>query len=134
MSARGASSGALARRHGPSALRFTDSIPTTLDRGYFDESAQPSERVHVLNLSESVADTVWVQQPNDTLKASDTEHNDVAAISGPFHPGQAITAVMSRDKRHYLGELNLKTGQIRQLQGLSGVVPAGGLLMVSHGG
>jgi hypothetical protein len=101
---------------------------------YFDESAQPSERLHVLDLSEPIADTVWVQQRNDTLWASDADHNDVAAISGSFHPGQAITAVISQDKPHYLGELNLSTGQIQQLEGLSGVVPAGGLLMVSHGG
>jgi hypothetical protein len=101
---------------------------------YFDESAQPSERLHVLDLSDPVADTVWAQQPNDTLWVTDADHNSIAAITGSFRPGEAITAVMPHGKSPYLGELNLSTGRIEQLQGLSGVVPAGGLLMASHTG
>jgi|GEM_PF-2436205 hypothetical protein len=101
---------------------------------YFDESAQPSERLHVLELADSVADTVWVQQPSDTLWVSDADHNNIAAINGAFRPGEAITAVTPRGTTHYLGELNLDKGTIAQLPGLSAVVPAGGLLMVSPRG
>lgn len=101
---------------------------------YFDESAQPSERLHVLNVADSVADTVWVQQPNDTLWASDASHNNIAAITGPFDPGEAIAAVTPQGKTPYLGQLDLGTGRIQQLPGLSAVVPAGGLLIIPPGG
>lgn len=101
---------------------------------YLDESAPPAERLQVLNLSESVDDTVWVRQTDDTLWVSDAEHNDVAAVTGPFQVGEAITTVTPHRNGHYLGELNLDTGDIQKLPGLSGVVPAGGLLVVSPAG
>lgn len=100
---------------------------------YFDESAQPTERLHVLNLANAVADTVWVQRADEILWVSDADHNDIAAISGPFHTGQVITAVTPPGQPHYLGELDLDSGRIHQLPALSGVVPAGGLMMVAPG-
>ncbi|KAA8970431.1 hypothetical protein [Mycobacterium sp.] len=72
-----------------------------------------------------------MRQPAGTLWVSATEHNDIALITGAFRPGEAITVVTPRGKAHYLGELNLDKGTIAQLSGLSAVIPAGGLLMVS---
>ena len=79
-----------------------------------------NQRLHVLNLSQAVDDTAFPTRPNGVLLAADASANSIVAISGPFIPGAAYTAVTPGDANNppanpapnYLGLIDLRTGTV----------------------
>jgi len=85
---------------------------------YVDGADGPTPHLSVLDLSQSVDDTAWVTNPSGTLLVTDGVDNEVFAVWGAFDTGTAYVAVTPGDanipvnRPNYLGELNLRTGEI----------------------
>ena len=72
-----------------------------------------NQRATVLNLNTQVDDSAFATGPRGTLYVVDSAKNELIAITGPFTPGQAFTAVPSGSPTPTaLGGLNLATGQV----------------------
>jgi hypothetical protein len=95
---------------------------------YVSDPGGPHQRLSVLDLSQSVDDTVWAPGPYATLYASDAAHDTIWAVTGGFAPGTAVTAVTPGDANtpgpgpNYLGLTDMATGKISPL-GLPQVEP-----------
>jgi hypothetical protein len=100
-------------------------------------SGASGQNLQVLKLSQSVDDTAWATSASGTLYATDSDANTVTAITGPFTPGTAYTAVTPCNANsapstcpgpgypnNYLGTINLKTGAISKVA-VFGVDPKG---------
>ncbi len=101
----------------------------------------------VLNLTQSVDDTVWPDGGHGTLFATDSTYDTVDAITGDLPDGPVVAATPCgadsapatcpappRYPANYLAALNAWTGQVTALA-VGGVpfVPQGGLLFVGDG-
>jgi len=102
------------------------------------------QHLSVLNLSQSVDDTAWPVSFTGTLYATDSIDDTVAAINGPFRPGQPMVAATPCGSNsapatcpgpgytaNYLATLNPWTGQVSAVN-VTGqaFTPQGGLLFV----
>jgi hypothetical protein len=102
---------------------------------YVDRAAGRTPRLMVLQLTQSVDDTAWVTDSRGTLLITDGADNEVFAVTGSFVPGSAYVAVTPGDantpvnRPNYLGQLDLRTGQITRVLT---TVQAKGLLCDSH--
>jgi len=84
------------------------------------------QNLQVLKTSQSVDDTAWATSASGTLYATDSSADAVDAITGPFKPGTAYTAVAPCNANNApttcpappswpvnsLGTINLKTGAV----------------------
>lgn len=101
-------------------------------------------RLSVLNLSDSVDDTVWPSNRHGVILATDSSHNTVNEITGPFSRGEVFVAdtpcgandapsvcPASGFPANFLGELNPDTGGITPVtvQGTA-FEPQGGMLFL----
>ena len=82
-----------------------------------------SQRLQVLNLSQSVDDTAFATSTNGVLVATDSGANSVVLITGSFAPGTAYTSVTPGNANtppmptppNYLGVIDLNTGTVSPL-------------------
>jgi len=85
---------------------------------YVDGADGPTPHLSVLDLSQSVDDAAWITNPNGRLFVTDSVDNEIFAVWGAFDTGTAYVAVTPGDANipvdhpNYLGELNLRTGEI----------------------
>jgi hypothetical protein len=106
-------------------------------------SGASSRNVQVLKLSNPVDDTAWATSASGTLYATDSTSDTVDAITGPFTPGTAYTAVTPCNANsapsncpapgypaNSLGTINLKTGAIGTIAALNGLVMPKGMIFV----
>jgi hypothetical protein len=128
--------------------RFAGSFELTsqgdMQQIYVRHLGQNDESLRVLNVSQSVDDTAWVSDADDTLYATDGANDRVVVVRGPFDHNEVLVNATPCDANSapstcpgpgfppdYLAQLNLWTGQVTALEvtGL-GLQPAG-LLVVS---
>jgi hypothetical protein len=86
---------------------------------YVSGATGNTPHLSLLKLSQRVNDTAWVANTGGTLYVSDNADNEVFAVRGAFHRGDAYTAVTPRSATptqpnppNYLGALNMFTGKI----------------------
>jgi hypothetical protein len=105
----------------------------------------PHQSLQVLSLSRSVDDTVWPTTPSGRVYATDSTHDTVDVVAGPFIPSLPITAATPCGANsapptcpgpgfgpNYLGAINPWTGQVIRLHTAGAAfVPQGGLLFVA---
>lgn len=97
-----------------------------------------SQRLQILNLSQSVDDTAFASRDSGMLLASDATHNSVVAVSGPLTRGVAYTAVTPANADNappnpgpnYLGRIDLFTGQVTPVRTGGVALEPKGLLFV----
>jgi hypothetical protein len=84
------------------------------------------QNLQVLKLSQAVDDTAWATSASGTLYATDSSADTIDAVTGPFKPGAAYTAVAPCNANsapvtcpappawpvNSLGTINLKTGAV----------------------
>jgi len=110
----------------------------------FVDPSDPSHKLRVLSLSQSVDDTAWPGEQG-VLYATDSTNDAVVAVTGDFPDGPVVAATPCgansapatcpdppKFPPNYLGSLNPWSGQVTALS-VGGVpfVPEGGLLFVS---
>ena len=106
---------------------------------YVRDAGRPGQQMYVLNLSQSVDDTVWATSSSGTLYATDG-HSTVYAIHGQFEVGTAFSAVTPGNANNapptpgpnYLATLDLNTGVLTPVAGVA--FPVKGLTFVGGGG
>jgi hypothetical protein len=100
------------------------------------------QNLQVLKLSNSVDDTAWATSASGTLYTTDSTSNTVDAITGPFTPGTAYTAVTPCNANsapttcpaagyaaNSLGTIDLKTGKVGNVA-INGIVFPKGMIFV----
>jgi hypothetical protein len=85
----------------------------------------PHQALQVLDLPQPVDDTAFAAHRDQTLWATDPDHNTVDAITGPFTDGQALSAVTPDSGPDYLAALNLDDGSLTPIPALAAVHPKG---------
>jgi hypothetical protein len=102
-------------------------------------SAANGQNLQVLKLSNPVDDTAIATSANGTLYTTDSGANSVDAITGPFKPGTAYTAVAPCNANsapsvcpapptygpNYFGAINLATGAVSKVTEVGPVAPKG---------
>jgi hypothetical protein len=96
------------------------------------------QSLQVLKISNSVDDTAWATSATGTLYATDSTANTVDAITGPFTPGTAYTAVTPCNANsapttcpgpgfaaNSLGTINLQTGAVSNVTVIGPLTPKG---------
>lgn len=107
---------------------------------YVHNAGTPSQKLFVLNLSQSVDDTAWATSSRGTLFLTDANQNKVFAVQGRFDVGTAFSAVTPGNANNppnppvpnYVATLNLRTGLLTAVPGLS--IQAKGLVFVRGDG
>lgn len=102
---------------------------------YVRNAGRAGQQLSVLNLSQSVDDTVWATSSSGTLYATDG-HSTVYAIRGHFSKGTAFSAVTPGNANNappnpgpnYLATLNLNTGVLTPVASVT--FPVKGLVFV----
>ena len=100
------------------------------------------KNLQVLKISQSVDDTVWATSATGTLYATDSDANAVDAVTGPFVPGTAYTAVTPCNANsapstcpgpgypnNYFGTIDLTTGTVTKVA-VFGVLDPKGMVFV----
>ncbi len=131
----------------PDAPRFAGDFMLTSQgdqQQIFVDPSDPSHKLRVLSLSQSVDDTAWPGEQG-VLYATDSTNDAVVAVTGDFPDGPVVAATPCgansapatcpdppKFPPNYLGSLNPWSGQVTALS-VGGVpfVPQGGLLFVS---
>ena len=83
------------------------------------------QSLHVLNLSAQVDDTAFATRSDRTLWITDPDHNSVVEVSGAFEAGQVVSTVTPNGAATYLASLNLDSGALTPVPGLSSIHPKG---------
>lgn len=105
---------------------------------YVRNAGRAGQQLHVLNLSQSVDDTVWATSSGGTLYATDGK-TTVYAIRGHFAKGTAFSAVTPGNANNappkpgpnYLATLDLNTGVLTPVASVA--FPVKGLTFVGGG-
>jgi hypothetical protein len=106
-------------------------------------SGASGQNLQVLKISNPVDDTAWATSASGSLYTTDSGADTVDAITGPFKPGTAYTAVAPCNANsapsacpsppayppNSLGTINLKTGAVGTVA-LNGVVAPKGLIFI----
>lgn len=113
-----------------SAPRFGGDFELTsqgdLQQIYVRDAGHQSQKLSLLNLSQSVDDTAWITHPEGRLYATDNGAGTIDTVTGDFRAGTAFTAVTPCNANsapstcpappaypaNYLGTINLGTGQV----------------------
>ena len=111
---------------------------------YVHDAGGPAQTLSVLNLSQAVDDSAWATDPAGVLYATDSAHNTVDRITGPFHPGQVFAAVTPCNANsapavcpaptypaNYLGSIDLATGAVTSLTTTGDPIDPKGLIFVT---
>ena len=114
---------------------------------YISDAGSAHQHLSVLNLTQSVDDTVWPENNDEVLYATDSANDTVDAITGPFEAGQPIVVATPCGSNsapstcpdpglgfppNYLATLNQATGEVTQADvGGATFIPQGGLLLAS---
>ena len=132
----------------PEGARFAGDFMLTsqgdLQQIYVSGAGTQHQHLSVLNLSQSVDDTAWPISFTGTLFATDSTDDTIAAIHGPFLPGQPLVAATPCGSNsapgvcpgpgfpaNYLATLNPWTGHVSAVNVTgSAFTPQGGLLFV----
>jgi hypothetical protein len=101
-------------------------------------SGTSGQDLQVLKISNSVDDIAWATSASGTLYTTDSGADTVDAITGPFTPGTAYTAVTPCNANsapstcpapgypaNSLGTINLKTGAVGMVTVIGPVTPKG---------
>jgi hypothetical protein len=102
-------------------------------------SGASGQNLQVLKLSNPVDDTAIATSANGTIYTTDSGANSVDAITGPFKPGTAYTAVAPCNANsapavcpapptygpNYFGSINLATGAVSKVTETGPVAPKG---------
>ena len=101
-------------------------------------SGASGQNLQVLKISNSVDDIAWATSATGTLYTTDSSADTVDAITGPFTPGTAYTAVTPCNANsaptvcpatgfaaNSLGTINLKTGAVGNVAGTGFIAPKG---------
>jgi hypothetical protein len=101
-------------------------------------SGSTGQNLKVLKISNSVDDTAWATSATGTLYTTDSSANTIDAITGPFTPGTAYTAVTPCNASsaptncpapgypaNTLGTINLTTGAVDNVTVIGPVNPKG---------
>jgi hypothetical protein len=101
----------------------------------------PAQTLSVLKLGNSINDSAWPTTRQGTLYVSDGSADEVVAVTGPFVPGEQISAVTPCDANgapstcpgpgypaNYLATVNPFTGKLTPMR-ISGDQPAAGGLL-----
>ena len=102
-------------------------------------AAQAQARVQVLSVAQPLDDTVFATRSRRTLWVTDSLHNTVVEIIGPFTAGEAVSTVTPDVGATSLARLSLTDGNLTPIPELASVTPKG-LLFTStsdvdhHGG
>ena len=99
---------------------------------FADRAGTPQQSLHVLNLSQQVDDTAFATTSRQTLWITDPDHNTVLSVTGPFAAGQALSTVTPDAAPDYLAALDLSTGSLTPVAGLSSIHPKGLLFTSAH--
>jgi hypothetical protein len=97
------------------------------------------QNLKVLKISNPIDDSAWATSASGTLYTTDSGADSVDAITGPFKPGTAYTAVTPCNANsapavcpapptygpNYLGSINLKTGAVGKVTVVGPVAPKG---------
>ena len=99
---------------------------------YVRNAGRSNQKLFVLNLSQSVDDTAWATASRGTLYVTDSHNSKVYALRGHFDVGAAFSSVTpcnantpdpacatSTPPQNYLATLNLNTGALSQVAGLT---------------
>ncbi|MBV8445643.1 MAG: hypothetical protein JOZ92_06980 [Candidatus Dormibacteraeota bacterium] len=128
--------------------RFAGSFEITsqgdLQQIFVRHLGQTDESLRVLNLSQSVDDTSWISDADDTLYATDSTNDRVVVVRGPFDRNEVLVNATPCDAGNapaicpgpgfppdYLAQLNLWTGQVTALEVKGLDLQPSGLLVVS---
>jgi hypothetical protein len=79
----------------------------------------------VLAVSQPLDDTVFATSSRHTLWLTDPTHNTVDSVTGPFRAGEAFSTVTPDQGPTYLASLNLSTGNVTPVTGLTALTPKG---------
>jgi hypothetical protein len=111
---------------------------------FVHDAGAPHQRLSVLNLSDSVDDTVWPSSRRGAIFATDSTHDTVNEITGPFARGEVFVAATPCGANdapstcpgpgfpaNFLGQLNPDTGAIMPVT-VAGAAfePQGGMLFL----
>ncbi|OOP64546.1 hypothetical protein BMF89_03785 [Arthrobacter sp. SRS-W-1-2016] len=99
---------------------------------FADRAGTPQQSLQVLNLSQQVDDTAFATTSRQTLWITDPDHNTVLSVTGPFGAGQALSTVTPDAAPDYLAALDLSTGSLTPVPGLSSIHPKGLLFTSAH--
>jgi hypothetical protein len=83
------------------------------------------QELQALSVSQPLDDTAFATRSAQTLWVTDPSRNTVHAVTGPFTPGEAISAVTPDAGPAYLATLNLADGTLTPIQKLSAIQPKG---------
>jgi hypothetical protein len=97
------------------------------------------QNLQVVNITNPVDDTAWATSASGTMYTTDSSADTVDAITGPFKPGTAYTAVTPCNANsapavcpappaygpNYLGAIDLKTGAVSKVTIVGAVTPKG---------
>jgi hypothetical protein len=136
----------------PSAARFPGYFMLTsqgdLQQIYVEVAGGLTPKLSVLTLSQSVDDTAWPTDPAGRLYSTDSTHDTVDVVTGPFTVGQPVVAATPCGANdapgtcpgpgfpaNFLATLNPWSGQVSPVN-LSGAPysPEGGLVFVAGTG
>ncbi|QNE36885.1 hypothetical protein [Leifsonia shinshuensis] len=90
--------------------------------------------IQVLSVAQPLDDTAFATASRRTLWATDPAHDTVDEITGPFAPGEAVSAVTPDSGPTSLARLGLTDGSLTPIAGLSAVTPKGLLFTSSEHG
>lgn len=93
-----------------------------------------AKTVSVLAVTQPLDDTVFATSSRETLWLTDSTHNTVDAVTGPFRAGEAFSTVTPDQGATYLAALDLSTGSLTPVAGLAAVTPKGLLFAASSHG
>jgi hypothetical protein len=104
---------------------------------YVRHAGRANQSLSVLNLSQSVDDTVWATASRGTLYATDSSSNKVFAVRGRFDVGTAFTSATPGNANNappnpgpnFLATIDLNTGAVTAVPGIT--FPSKGLVFVS---
>jgi hypothetical protein len=101
-------------------------------------SPASGQNLHVLKIPKPVDDSAWATSASGTLWVTDSSANTVDAVTGPFTPGTAYTAVTPCNANsapnvcpapgypaNSLGAINLTTGALSSVTVIGPLIPKG---------
>ena len=112
---------------------------------YVHDAGGPAQSLSVLNLSQSINDTVWVTDPSGVLYVTDHAHDTVDVVRGHMVVGTAFVAATPCDSNiapgicpaagypaNYLGFLDMNTGVITPVNVSGSALQPAGLQFVTN--
>ncbi len=100
---------------------------------FVNRAEQKKPSLSVLSVAQPLDDTVFATRSRGTLWVTDPTHNTVDSVTGPFTAGEAISSATPDSGSAYLAALDLQTGDLPPIAGLTSIVPKGLLFTGASG-